>query len=139
MYCSYGGLHHCLTHQQAAGQVLCAACSLQVPVLQVTYRQPHVLLLDEPSNHLDIDAVDALIDGLNAYKGGVLMVSHDQTLIEATMDELWMCENNTIDVFHGASTLLRAKVLSPCMYMTCKMKHPFSPHWHINRTLFTTR
>ena len=79
--------------------------------MQVTYRQPHVLLLDEPSNHLDIDAVDALIDGLNAFKGGVLMVSHDQTLIEATMDELWMCENNTIDVFHGAH--IRTSVLKP--------------------------
>lgn len=76
-------------------------CNDKLRLLQVTYKQPHVLLLDEPSNHLDIDAVDALIDGLNAYKGGVLMVSHDQTLIEATMDELWMCENNTIDVFHG--------------------------------------
>jgi ATP-binding cassette, subfamily F, member 3 len=70
--------------------------------VQVTFRKPHVLLLDEPSNHLDMDAVDALIEGLNAYQGGVLMVSHDQWLIEATMDELWMCENNTIDVFHGA-------------------------------------
>lgn len=60
-----------------------------------------MLLLDEPSNHLDMDAVDALIEGLSAYQGGVLMVSHDQWLIEATMDELWMCENNTIDVFHG--------------------------------------
>ena len=30
-------------------------------VLQVTYESPHILLLDEPSNHLDLDAVTALI------------------------------------------------------------------------------
>ena len=65
---------------------ICASCEAGAALVQVTYQQPHVLLLDEPSNHLDIDAVDALIDGLNAYKGGVLMVSHDQTLIEATME-----------------------------------------------------
>lgn len=66
--------------------------------------KPHMLLLDEPSNHLDMDAVDALIEGLTIYKGGVLMVSHDQWLIESTMDELWMCENGEIDVFHGSFT-----------------------------------
>ena len=70
--------------------------------MQITFHQPHVLLLDEPSNHLDMDAVDALIEGLTVYKGGVLMVSHDQWLIEATMNELWMCEGGRIDVFHGS-------------------------------------
>ena len=43
--------------------------------LQLTFTKPHILLLDEPSNHLDIDAVDALIQGLAMFKGGVLMVS----------------------------------------------------------------
>jgi ATP-binding cassette subfamily F protein 3 len=70
--------------------------------VQITYHQPHVLLLDEPSNHLDMDAVDALIEGLNEYKGGILMVSHDQWLIEATMDQLWLCEGGTITVFDGS-------------------------------------
>lgn len=47
----------------------------------MTFTKPHILLLDEPSNHLDIDAVNALIQGLATFKGGVLMVSHDQYLI----------------------------------------------------------
>ena len=40
----------------------------------MTFTKPHILLLDEPSNHLDIDAVNALIEGLATFKGGVLMV-----------------------------------------------------------------
>jgi hypothetical protein len=47
---------------------------LCAPPLQLTFTKPHILLLDEPSNHLDIDAVDALIEGLALFKGGVLMV-----------------------------------------------------------------
>ena len=35
------------------------------------------------------------------FKGGVLMVSHDQYLIEATVDELWMCEDGRVSPFHG--------------------------------------
>lgn len=41
---------------------------------QLTYLKPHILLLDEPSNHLDIDACNALIEGLAMFKGGVFMV-----------------------------------------------------------------
>lgn len=51
----------------------CCCCPLEW-CLQLTFTKPHILLLDEPSNHLDIDAVDALIQGLAVFKGGVLMV-----------------------------------------------------------------
>jgi len=39
---------------------------------------PHILVLDEPSNHLDIEAMDALSEALTKFEGGVLMVSHGQ-------------------------------------------------------------
>ena len=73
----------------------------RVALAKVTWTKPHILLLDEPSNHLDIDAIDALIAGLTEFKGGVLMVSHDQYLIEATVDELWAVEGGRVTVFHG--------------------------------------
>ncbi|KAG5956918.1 hypothetical protein E4U57_002157 [Claviceps arundinis] len=37
-------------------------------------------VLDEPSNHLDIEVMDALADALRPFQGGVLMVSHDVTI-----------------------------------------------------------
>mmetsp|Transcript_9139 Transcript_9139/g.17183 ORF Transcript_9139/g.17183 Transcript_9139/m.17183 type:complete len:776 (-) Transcript_9139:93-2420(-) len=73
----------------------------RVAFAKLTFTKPHILLLDEPSNHLDIDAVNALIEGLATFKGGVLMVSHDQYLIEATVDELWVCDNGEVAPFHG--------------------------------------
>ncbi|KAF3049845.1 hypothetical protein E8E11_008179 [Didymella keratinophila] len=45
---------------------------------------PHILVLDEPSNHLDIEAMDALSDALNKFEGGILMVSHDVTMLQKT-------------------------------------------------------
>jgi hypothetical protein len=42
----------------------------RVAFAKLTFTKPHILLLDEPSNHLDIDAVDALIEGLATFKVG---------------------------------------------------------------------
>lgn len=39
--------------------------------------------------------------GLNQYKGGVLMVSHDQHLIEASVNQLWEVEHGTVTPFSG--------------------------------------
>ena len=82
----------------------------RVALAKVTWTKPHLLLLDEPSNHLDIDAVDALIHGLATFKGGVFMVSHDQHLIEATVDELWAVEGGTVAPFHGTFDDYKARL-----------------------------
>jgi ATP-binding cassette subfamily F protein 3 len=44
-------------------------------------RDPHVLIMDEPSNHLDPESVEALAYGLKNWNGTVVMVSHDVHLI----------------------------------------------------------
>ncbi|KAI8631099.1 P-loop containing nucleoside triphosphate hydrolase protein [Xylariaceae sp. FL1651] len=63
--------------------------------------QPHILVLDEPSNHLDIEAMDALSEALNEFQGGVLMVSHDVTMLQTVCKSLWICENGTVTKFPG--------------------------------------
>lgn len=63
--------------------------------------QPHLLILDEPSNHLDTQGLDALADALINFKGGVLMVSHDVSTIERVCNEIWVCEDRTVKRFPG--------------------------------------
>jgi ATP-binding cassette subfamily F protein 3 len=62
---------------------------------------PHILVLDEPSNHLDIEAMDALSDALNEFQGGVLMVSHDVTMLQTVCKSLWVCDNGSVEKFPG--------------------------------------
>jgi ATP-binding cassette, subfamily F, member 3 len=62
---------------------------------------PHILVLDEPSNHLDIEAMDALSEALQSFEGGVLMVSHDVTMLQNVCTSLWVCDNGTIEHFEG--------------------------------------
>ncbi|MCJ1468694.1 hypothetical protein MMC07_007323 [Pseudocyphellaria aurata] len=62
---------------------------------------PHILVLDEPSNHLDIEAMDALSLALRNFQGGVLMVSHDVTMLQTVCNSLWVCENGAVEKFPG--------------------------------------
>ena len=66
----------------------------RVALAKITWGQPHILMLDEPSNHLDIESVDALIQGLSMFKGGVLLVSHDEHLITQAVDDIWFVSDS---------------------------------------------
>lgn len=57
----------------------------------ITMSQPHILILDEPTNHLDFVTITALKDAITSFRGAVLLVSHDQELMEIC-DELWLVE-----------------------------------------------
>lgn len=43
-----------------------------------------------PTNHLDMNAIDALIGALRKFSGGVLVVSHDQHFITSVCNEIWV-------------------------------------------------
>ncbi|VAI51906.1 unnamed protein product [Triticum turgidum subsp. durum] len=73
----------------------------RVAFAKITFKKPHIILLDEPSNHLDLDAVEALIQGLLIFQGGVLMVSHDEHLITGSVDELWAVTDGKVAPFPG--------------------------------------
>lgn len=59
------------------------------------------IILDEPNNHLDLEAVSALGWGLNEYKGTVLVVSHDRDLISHFAKKIISFEPNGIRFFEG--------------------------------------
>jgi ATP-binding cassette, subfamily F, member 3 len=66
-----------------------------------TREAPHLLILDEPSNHLDIDAREALVKALADFQGAVLLITHDPHLVELVADRLWLVADGTVRPFDG--------------------------------------
>jgi ATP-binding cassette subfamily F protein 3 len=61
----------------------------------------NVLILDEPTNHLDIESREALEDALRAFKGAVLLVSHDRALLDAVGARTIAVEEGTLHSYAG--------------------------------------
>lgn len=68
----------------------------RVAFAQMTMPCPNFYILDEPTNHLDMETIEALAKALNKFKGGVVLVSHDERLIRLVCRELWVCEGGRV-------------------------------------------
>ncbi|BFZ26167.1 hypothetical protein BsWGS_29206 [Bradybaena similaris] len=73
----------------------------RVALAELSCRAPDVLILDEPTNNLDIESIDALADAIRDFTGGVIIVSHDERLIRDTNCQLWVVENKSINEIDG--------------------------------------
>ncbi|KAH0505860.1 ATP-binding cassette sub-family F member 1 [Microtus ochrogaster] len=73
----------------------------RVVFAELACREPDVLILDEPTNNLDIESIDALGEAINEYKGAVIVVSHDARLITETNCQLWVVEEQSISQIDG--------------------------------------
>jgi len=74
----------------------------RVVFVELSLMAPHILFLDEPTNNLDIETIDALCEAINEFNGGVVLVSHDARLIEASGCRVWIVgENRDVVQFPG--------------------------------------
>ncbi|CAF1126759.1 unnamed protein product [Rotaria sordida] len=73
----------------------------RVALSDLIAREPDILILDEPTNNLDIESIDALAEAINDFKGGVIIVSHDERLIRETNCQLWVIEHKNINEIDG--------------------------------------
>ncbi len=75
--------------------------AVQHKLNQLLRLQPDLLLLDEPSNHLDLDHKNQLLRQLQHYHGSLILVSHELDWLEQCCDTFWIIEQQSIQVFHG--------------------------------------
>ena len=65
-------------------------------------QKPNVLVFDEPTNHLDLEAINALNIALQKFEGTVLLVTHDEDLVDEVATRIWHFHDDTIEDFLGS-------------------------------------
>merc|ERR1712032_503483 len=73
-----------LSHGQRVKVVICASC----------WQNPHIVILDEPTNYLDRDGLGALVRGLEAFQGGVVIISHNTEFTDSVCTQKWIMEKS---------------------------------------------
>jgi len=77
---------------------------------RIMLQKPNVLVLDEPTNHLDLESINALNVALQKFEGTVLLVTHDQDLLEEVGTRVWRFDGGAIEDFKGTYEELTATV-----------------------------
>ncbi|MDB5133337.1 MAG: transporter [Mucilaginibacter sp.] len=74
----------------------------RLQLMSILMKNPNFLILDEPTNDLDIDTLNVLEEFLTNYSGVLMMVSHDRYLLDKLTDQLFiMEENGHVKIYNG--------------------------------------
>jgi len=68
----------------------------RVALAVTSMQKPHVLVMDEPTNNLDIESVEALADAVAGFPGGVILVSHDQMFVSKVAKEVMLVGDGVV-------------------------------------------
>ncbi len=74
---------------------------MRVYLAQLLFQQPNLLLLDEPTNHLDLPSLEWLESYLSAFRGSIMIVSHDRFFIDRLADEIVELEQGRMHHYAG--------------------------------------
>ncbi len=74
----------------------------RVALAMIMLSGANLLLFDEPSNHLDVESIEALEDAIDSYDGTVILVSHDRALLRALTTRVWVLHDGRITDFPGS-------------------------------------
>lgn len=75
----------------------------------LVHRKPNLLILDEPTNHMDIASREALEEALEDYPGTILIVTHDRYLMNRLAQKIWELNRGRLAVYLGGFDEYRAE------------------------------
>merc|ERR1712230_291856 len=71
-------------------QALSGGQKVKVVLAASMWQNPHLVILDEPTNYLDRDGLGALTKAIEEYEGGVIIISHNREFANAVSQEKWI-------------------------------------------------
>lgn len=83
----------------------------RVAMAAVSWEKPHILVMDEPTNNLDLGSIEALAETVKRFDGGVVLVSHDQYFVSQVAKEVWNVGSGMVKKLESFDAY-RAKILA---------------------------
>merc|ERR1719181_342044 len=83
---------HCQISQMSGGM------KVKVVLAAAMWQNPHILILDEPTNYLDRDGLGALVLAIKDYMGGVLIISHNREFCDNVATEKWIMQGGKLRI-----------------------------------------
>ncbi|NQV29646.1 MAG: ABC-F family ATP-binding cassette domain-containing protein [Candidatus Marinimicrobia bacterium] len=74
---------------------------MRVALAKLLFRKPDILLLDEPTNHLDLASLIWLETFLKEWTGALVLISHDRTFLDKTIDQIFEIDHMRIQLYAG--------------------------------------
>jgi len=88
-------------HQLSGGE------KARLSLLRLLMQPYNFLILDEPTNHMDMDSKRSIESALRTYTGTVIVVSHDRNFLDAVSDTIFFMENHTIKKYTGNYSIFK--------------------------------
>merc|ERR1712194_552887 len=84
------------THRMIGG--FSAGQKSKLMMAAAMWTKPHVIAFDEPTNYLDFQTVQSLGRAIRFFKGGTIVVTHNEEFLKATCEEIWHVEDGQVMV-----------------------------------------
>lgn len=80
---------------------------MKLALANIWSRNPDFLILDEPTNHIDYQGMNWLIEELKKYKGTILVISHDRYFLDSVVTKIIEINKGTTSIYHGNYSFYR--------------------------------
>ena len=107
----------------------------KVALTLLLLKETNLLILDEPTNYLDIPSRHAVEEALNDYEGTVIVVTHDRYLLDSVCTKVCEVRDNSVKIFNGTYSQMRGRPNTAEIVMDADEYRVLSPftNWALNR------
>merc|ERR1719160_1842382 len=88
---------------------LSGGMKVKIVLAATMWQNPHILILDEPTNYLDRDGLGALVLAIKDYQGGVLIISHNKEFCDSVTTEKWIMNKGKLRIEGAAEEVAEEK------------------------------
>merc|ERR1719390_103981 len=104
-------LEHCGLAPEFGTHYLMSALSggqkVKVVIAAAMWMQPHIVILDEPTNYLDRESLGALAGAIEDFEGGIVIISHNNEFVSKLCPETWVMDAGHLETKGDADWMLK--------------------------------